>query len=158
VWENYLYIYRYGNELKGDAASTLGAALVVVPFALVLWYVETRRGFDLEDRVGWGLVPFALFLALKMNVARHLLIVLLVPDKRGVRNLAAAAGLAVPAIAPDLIPFNSSLAVAAVVLAAGLVYHLRAIGMDIVRDDLAHPARTIRLMLGRPHLDPPWTV
>ena len=149
VWENYLYIYRYGNELKGDAASTIGAALAVMPFALVLWYVEVRRGFDLEDRVGWGLVPFALFLALKMNVARHLLIVLLVPDKRGLRNLAAAAGLAVPAIAPGLIPFNSSLAIAAVVLAAGLSYHVRAIGMDTVRDDLAHPARTIRLMLGR---------
>lgn len=147
IWENYLYIYRYGNALKGDAASSIGAALGVAPFALVLWWVETRRRFDLEDRVGWGLVPFALFLALKMNVARHLLIVLLVPDRRGVRNLAAAAGLALPAIAPGLVAFNSSLAIAAVVLVAILVYHVRAIGLDVARDDLAHPARTLRMML-----------
>ena len=33
VWENYLYIYRYGNDLKGDAWSTIGALLVAVPFA-----------------------------------------------------------------------------------------------------------------------------
>ena len=90
---------------------------MVIPFAIVLRYVETRLGFDWEDRLGWGLVPFALLLALKMNVARHLLIVLLVPDKRGLRNIAAAVGLAVPAIFP--VPFNSSLAFATLSLVAG---------------------------------------
>ena len=27
VWDNYLDIYRYGNELKGDRASTVGALM-----------------------------------------------------------------------------------------------------------------------------------
>ncbi len=149
IWDNYLYIYRYGNELKGDWLSTAGALAVAAPFAVVLWYVEVRRGFDLEDRVGWGLVPFAMFLGFKMNVARHLLLVLLVPDKRGIRNVAAAAGLAVPALAPGLVAFNSSLAVATAVLVLGLVYQLSAIGWPVVRRDLRQPAETARLMLGR---------
>lgn len=146
VFDNYLYIFRYGAELKGDWDNLAGALAVVVPFAVTLRYVETRLGFDREDRIGWGLVPFALLLALKMNVARHLLIVLLVPDKRGVRNIAAAAGLAVPALFP--VPFNTSLAVAGMVLIVGLVRYLSEIGWDRVRDDLRHPGHTIREIVG----------
>jgi hypothetical protein len=144
IWENYLYIYQYGAELKGDWDNAAGALAVAIPFAVVLRYVETRRRFDWEDRLGWGLVPFALLLALKMNVARHLLIVLLVPDKRGVRNIAAAVGLAVPAIFS--VPFNSSLAFAALTLAAGLVYYLSEIGWGTVRNDLRAPTRTLAEM------------
>ena len=32
VWDNYLYIYRYGNDLKGDWASAAASLLFVVPF------------------------------------------------------------------------------------------------------------------------------
>lgn len=149
IWDNYLYIYRYGNELKGNWLTGLGAAVVAVPYAVVIWYVETRLAFDLEDRVGWGLVPFAMFLGFKMNVARHLLLVLLVPDKRGVRNVAAAAGLALPAVFPHLIRFSSSLTIAAIILLVGLAGYLDEIGWDVVRDDLRHPARTAALMLKR---------
>ncbi|HEY6506747.1 MAG TPA: hypothetical protein VIY56_01960 [Vicinamibacterales bacterium] len=150
IWDNYLYIYRYGNELKGDWMSALGALTVAVPFAVVLWYVETRLDFDLEDRVGWGLVPFAMFLGLKMNVARHLLIVLLVPDKRGMRNLAAAGAMIVPTLLPGLVRFNSALSIATGLLVLGLVYYLDEIGWDTVRDDVRHPARTMRMMLAGP--------
>ena len=93
IWDNYLYIFRYNNELKGDTlvgrrrAGDRGA----VRRAAV---ASSNRGggFDLEDLIGWSLVPIALFLAFKMNVARHLLLVLLVPDKRGLRNVAAGVG------------------------------------------------------------------
>jgi len=146
VWENYLYIFQYSAELKGDWKSAAGALLVVLPFALVLRYVETRLHFDWEDRVGWGLVPFAMLLALKMNVARHLLIVLLVPDKRGVRNIAAAIGLAIPVIFGT--PVNSSLGFAILVLAGGLAYYLSEIGWERVRRDLRNPFRTLRDMAG----------
>ena len=146
VWDNYLYIYRYGNELKGDWYSAAAALLLVVPFAVILWYVETRLDFDMEDRIGWGLVPFALFLGLKMNAARHLLIVLLVPDKRGIRNIAAAVGLALPSLFPWLIRVNSALLISTAVLVIGLGYYLDQIGWDVVRDDLRHPVRTARLM------------
>ena len=146
VWENYLYIFQYSAELKGDWDNAAGAILVVAPFALVLRYVETRLPFDWEDRVGWGLVPFALLLALKMNVARHLLIVLLVPDKRGIRNIAAAIGLAVPVIFG--VPFNSSLGFAALVLVTGLTYYLGEIGWDRVRLDLRTPLKTLQEMFG----------
>jgi hypothetical protein len=144
VWENYLYIFQYSAELKGDWDNAAAALLGVVPFALVLRYVETRAHFDWEDRVGWGLVPFAMLLALKMNVARHLLIVLLVPDKRGVRNMAAAIGLAVPLIFGT--PVNSSLGFAILVLAAGLTYYLRELGWERVRRDLRNPVQTLRDM------------
>jgi hypothetical protein len=149
LWDNYLYIYRYGSSLKGNWTSGAGALAVVIPFTVILWYVETRLHFDMEDRVGWGLVPFALLMGFKMNVARHLLVVLLVPDKRGVRNVAAAAGLLLPALAPSLVHFNSSLPVAAAVLVVGLVGYLDQIGWDVVRDDLRHPGRTAAMMLGR---------
>jgi hypothetical protein len=140
IWENYLYIYRYGAELKGDWDNAAAALAVVIPFSVVLRYVETRLRFDWEDRIGWGLVPFALLLALKMNAARHLLILLLVTDKRGARNVAAAAGLATPAILP--VPFNASLAVSALVLAASLGYYLSLIGANRIREDLRNPIQT----------------
>jgi hypothetical protein len=123
--------------------------LISVPFALVLWYVETRLGFDLQDRVGWGLVPFALFLGLKTNAARHLLIALLVPDRRGIRNIAAAIGLGLPALFPTLIRMNSALLISTGALVVGLVYLLDAVGWDVVREDARHPARTLKMMLGR---------
>jgi hypothetical protein len=144
VWDNYLYIFQYGAELKGDWNNAAAALAVVMPFAVVLRYIETRLGFDREDRVGWSLVPLALLLALKMNVARHLLIVLLVPDKRAIRNLAAAIGLAVPAVFG--VPFNSSLAFAALTLVVGLTYYVSQIGWKTVRRDLRTPARTLAEM------------
>lgn len=146
VWENYLYIFQYSAELKGDWDNAVAALIVVAPFALVLRYVETRLGFDWEDRVGWSLVPFALLLALKMNVARHLLIVLLVPDKRGIRNVAAGIALAVPVVFG--VPFNASLGFAALVLVTGLTYYLRTIGWERVRRDLQTPLQTLAEMFG----------
>ena len=94
IWDNYLYIFTFHEQNKGNIYDTIAAVVLVVPFTIVLWYVETRLGFDREDRIGWSLVPFAMFLGIKMRVARHLLIVLLVPDKRGPRNIVAAIGLA----------------------------------------------------------------
>jgi hypothetical protein len=147
VWENYLYIFRYSAELKGDWNTAAAALIGVIPFALVLRYVETRLQFDWEDRLGWSLVPFSLLLALKMNVARHLLIVLLIPDKRGIRNIAAAVGLMVPVV--FRVPFNASLAFAAVVLILGLTYYLKEIGWERVRRDLRTPLPTLREMFSR---------
>ena len=82
IWDNYLYIFRYNSELKGDTLAAVGALALAVPFTALLAWAEKKRGFDLEDLVGWSLVPVALLLAFKMNAARHLLLVLLVPDKR----------------------------------------------------------------------------
>ncbi|MEO8482385.1 MAG: hypothetical protein ABI634_09270 [Acidobacteriota bacterium] len=124
VWDNYLYIFTFNDGLKGRWYSGFIAAAIAVPFALALWRAEERQHFDLEDRIGWALVPFALFLAFKMNVARHLLIVLLVPDKRGLRTLAAAVALFVPAIAPHLVRFNSALPIAAGLLVGIVVWYL----------------------------------
>lgn len=145
LWDNYLYIFRFNDGIKGHWYDTIGAAAIAVPFGLVLWYIETRLGFDDEDRVGWGLVPFALFLGFKMNVARHLLIVLLVPDKRGPRTLAAAVGLAVPALLPGLVRFNSALPITAVLLAGVLAMDLRQIGWRQVRIDLRSIRQRARL-------------
>jgi hypothetical protein len=66
----------------------------------------------------------ALFLAIKMNVARHLILMLLVPDPRGVRNLIAAAGLALTALAPEVVRFNSLTPISAVLLLVALLLYV----------------------------------
>jgi hypothetical protein len=125
IWDNYLYIFRYNSELKGDTLSAAGAIALAAPFAILLAHVEAKRGFDLEDLIGWSLVPFALFLAFKMNVARHLLLVLLVPDKRGLRNVAAGLALAAHYVLPSVVLLNSALPIATIILVVGLVGQLR---------------------------------
>jgi hypothetical protein len=120
IWDNYLYIFRYNSELKGSGLAAVGAAAVAVPFTLLLMRAERRKRFDLEDLIGWSLVPLALFFAFKMNGIRHLLLVLLVPDKRVVRNLAAAVGLGLYTVSPSGIPLNAMLPIVTVILVAGL--------------------------------------
>jgi hypothetical protein len=149
IWDNYLYIYGFHDQIKGNVYDTLAAIILVVLFSVVLSYVETRLDFDQEDRVGWALVPFALFLAIKMRVARHLLIVLLVPDKRGPRNIAAAIGLALHLVLPGVFRMGSVLYITTALLFATLIYYLNTIGWDTVRDDFRHPARTAKIMLTR---------
>ena len=150
IWDNYLTIFTFHEQVKGNIYDTVAAVVLVVPFTIVLWYVETRLGFDMEDRIGWSLVPFAMFVGIKMRVARHLLIVLLVPDKRGPRNIAAAIGLALYAAAPDVFRLGSVLYITTVLLFAFLAYYLRRIGWATVRDDARHPLRTVRLLLSEP--------
>ncbi len=94
VLDNYLYIFTFQNEIKGGGWRMVGALVVSVPFAILLAYVSVRRGFDLEDRIGWGVLPVAILLAFNLNVARHVLVVLLVPDKRARRTVAAAVAMA----------------------------------------------------------------
>ena len=88
-----------------------------------------------------------------MRVARHLLIVLLVPDKRGHRNITAAIALALYAAAPEVFRLGSVLYISTVLLFAFLALYLRRIGWATVRDDARHPLRTLRLMLSEPRPD-----
>jgi len=150
IWDNYLTIFTFHDQVKGNIYDTIAAVVLVVPFTIVLWYVETRLGFDIEDRIGWSLVPFAMFVGIKMRVARHLLIVLLVPDKRGPRNIAASIGLALHAAAPDVFRLGSVLYITTVLLFAFLAHYLRSIGWATVRDDVRHPRRTVALLLSEP--------
>jgi hypothetical protein len=147
IWNNYLYIFTFHEQVKGNIYDTVAAVVLVVPFTIVLWYVERRLGFDMGDRIGWSLVPFAMFIGIKMRVARHLLIVLLVPDKRGPRNIVASIGLALHAAAPDVFKLGSVLYITTVLLFAVLAHYLWRIGWATVRDDARHPLRTIRLVL-----------
>jgi hypothetical protein len=125
VWDGYLDIYRYATERKGnDLMDVGGALLIAVPFTLLLWHVEERRGFDAADRIGWSLIPFALFAALLANSGRHLLIALIVPDKRVGRNLAAAIGLALHTVFPDIVRLGSVAYVTAAALIGVLLYEL----------------------------------
>ena len=150
IWDNYLTIFTFHAEVKGNIYDTIAAVVLVVPFTIVLWYVEARLGFDIEDRIGWSLVPFGMLVGIKMRVARHLLIVLLVPDKRGPRNIAAAIGLALHAAAPHVFRLGSVLYITTVLLFAFLAYYLSRIGWATVRDDARHPLRTVRLLLSQP--------
>jgi hypothetical protein len=120
IWDNYLYIFRYNSELKGSGMAALGAGALAIAFVALLERAAARCRFDLEDIIGWSLVPMALFLAFKMNVIRHVILVLLVPDKRVVRNLAAAIGLGIYALLPSGTALNSMLPVVTAVLIAGL--------------------------------------
>ena len=150
IWDNYLTIFTFHDQVKGNIYDTVAAVALVAPFTIVLWYVEKRLGFDMEDRIGWSLVPFAMFVGIKMRVARHLLIVLLVPDKRGPRNIAASIGLALYAAAPDVFRLGSVLYITTVLLFAFLALYLRRIGWATVCDDARHPLRTVRLLMSEP--------
>ena len=145
LFHNYLYIYRFGAAKgTGGAIQDDGALLIGALFGVLLWYVERRGALDAEDIVGWALVPFAMFLAYKTNAARHLIMALLVPDKRAVRNLAAAGGMMLHSLAPSLIDLNAVLPIATVFLLLGLLHHLQRIGWAVVADDARHPVRTVR--------------
>ena len=147
IWDNYFYIFRFQATLKGDRYGTIAALAYGIPFAALVWYIEVKLGFDMEDRIGWGMVPFAMFLAMKMNVPRHLLMALLIPDKRGLRNIAAAVPLAFNLLLPGLFRFGSVLSIATVLLFGIVIYYLRAIGWETVLEDFRHPLRTARALL-----------
>src|SRR5450759_5899161 len=148
LWDNYLYIYEFHIHRKGHYWLNAAAAmLLVVPFTVVLWYVETRLDFDMEDRVGWILVPFALVMAVTMNAARHLLVVRLVPDKRGPRSAAGALGLAMHYTVLRNLPLGAVVYVTTGLLGVALAYYLGQIGWDTIRADLRHPLRTAGVML-----------
>lgn len=140
LWDGYLSIYTFQTGRKGNYwLNTAGTLLLVVPFSLLLSLVESRLHFDMEDRVGWGLVPFALFLAITMNAARHLFMVLLVPDKRGPRTIAGAAGMAAHAVFPGLVPSGAVVYITVALLLLVLLSYLsQAGGMKVFH------ARTIR--------------
>ena len=148
IWDNYLDIYQFAADRKGhDWLDVTGALLLVAPFTLAVWYVEDRLGFDAEDRVGWSLVPFALFAGLLANSGRHLLIALIVPDKRAGRNLAAVVGLTLYSLMPGIVRLGSLVYVTTAVLCLVLAVYLRRIGWHVVADDLRHPVRTLRMLL-----------
>jgi uncharacterized membrane protein YdcZ (DUF606 family) len=148
VWDGYLSIYTYQTARKAHYwSNAIGTLLLVVVFAATLAYVEARRGFDLEDRVGWDLVPVALLFAISLNASRHLFLVLLVPDKRGPRTIAGAVGMAVHLAFPSVVPIGGVTYVTAALLSGILLYHLREIGSATIHDDLRHPLRTARLLL-----------
>jgi hypothetical protein len=142
VWNNYTSIYLFHDAAKGSRGGLAAGLAFGAIFSVTLAYVETRLDFDLEDRIGWGLVPFAMFLAMKMNVPRHLLIVLLIPDKRAWRNVVAALALFV-VLVPG-VRFGATLPVATVLLAGVLLGFLRTIGWQTVADDCRNPIRTLR--------------
>ena len=85
-------------------------------------------------------------MAVTLNTARHLLLVLLVPDKRGARNVAAAVALGLYALVPSVVRQGAMVYVAFAGLIVALVYYLDRIGWDVVRDDARHPARTARML------------
>ena len=124
VWENYLYIFRYNNELKGDLASSAGGAAIALLFAGLLWVADRRGVFDREEQIGWALVPVGVFLAFKMHAARHLLLPLLIPDKRGTRNVAAALGLTIDTRGGAAISLNDTLPIMTAGILVGLLVQL----------------------------------
>lgn len=126
VWDGYLGIYTFANERKdNDWLDVAGALLLAGSFTMLLWYVEERCEFSDEDRIGWSLVPFALFAGLLANSGRHLLIALIVPDRRAGRNVAAAVALALHALFPDIVRLGATLYVATAVLVGVLLYQLQ---------------------------------
>jgi hypothetical protein len=117
LWTNYLYIYSYGAGLKGSVWNHRFAVILAPVFAAAVWYVERRCRFDMEDRIGWDLVPMALYFALYTNGARHLILALLVPDKRVWRNLPVPITLALHTFFPHRVPYGSVLTIATGMLA-----------------------------------------
>lgn len=126
IWQNYLDIYRYQQALKGgDVWATIGGLAAAAVSAWLLLRADRRRHFELEDWIGWSLVPVALFFAFKLNAVRHLLLVLLVPDRRVIRNLAAAVGFGIVAAGSPSVPLNAVLPLVAAILLTTLYWYGR---------------------------------
>jgi hypothetical protein len=126
AWNDYLGIYTFASERKGNDWLDIGGALILSgSLTAFLWYAEKRSDFNEEDRIGWSLVPFALFAGLLANSGRHLLIALIVPDRRVGRNLAAAAALGLHSLFPDVVRIGATTYVATAVLVGVLAYQLR---------------------------------
>ena len=119
---NYLYIYSFQSETRGGLWQTVGAIAVTLPFSYLLWRLQRRGQFDLEDRIGWSLVPVALFLAFNVNAARHLLVALLVPDKHAMRTSTAAIGIGIYALSGGSMSINSVLPLMTAALYAYLLW------------------------------------
>ena len=148
IWEDYLSIYWFASDRKGnDWLDIAGALLLVAPFTLVLWYVEDRLAFPDDERIGWSLVPFALLVGLLTNSGRHLLIALIVPDRRAGRNVAAVVGLTLYSVLPGVVRIGSLVYITLAVLCVVLSCYLNQIGWQVVRNDVRHPWRTLRLLL-----------
>jgi hypothetical protein len=126
VWDGYLEIYTFASERKdNDWLDIAGALLLAGSFTTLLWYVEKRCQFNEEDRIGWSLVPFALFAGLLANSGRHLLMALIVPDRRAGRNVAAAVAVTLHSVFPDVVRLGSIVYVAAAVLVGVLSFQAR---------------------------------
>jgi hypothetical protein len=97
--------------------------------------------------VGWGLVPFAMLAGMLANSGRHLLIALIVPDRRAGRNVAAAIGLALHSLLPSVVRLGSLTYLMTAMLCVVLAYQLKQIGWSTVRNDIRDPSRTLRLLL-----------
>src|SRR5262249_24461443 len=74
LWASYPYIYSYGAGLKGSHWNHVFAVIVAPAFAAAVGHVAWRAGFDMEDRIGWSLVPMAMYFAVYTNGARHLIL------------------------------------------------------------------------------------
>jgi len=127
VWTGYFDILRINEGLKGHPSGWFVGMACAVPFSALLWFVERRAPFDLEERVGWSMVPFGMFLAIKMNAPRHLLMTLLVPDKRGWRNGVAAIVLGLNAAFPSAVPLGADLPIVTTLLFVLLIVRARGI-------------------------------
>ena len=138
VWTNYAYIYSFEAGLKGSHWNHVFAWILTPLFAAAVWYVEWRRGFDMEDRVGWGLIPMAIFLGLYTNGARHLVLALLVPDKRLWRNVPVPITLLLHTLFPRAIPLGSVLTISIGMLAVILAGY--AFGFD---RSFSHDSRNV---------------
>jgi hypothetical protein len=149
IWTNYLYIIGFHETVKGDRLGLVAAIVYAVPFAVGLWYADAKLGFDWEDRIGWSMVPVGMFLAMRMNVPRHLLMALLIPDKRAARNIVAAVALAFPTFWPDVFRYGAMLPISTVLLFGILISYFRRIGWQVALDDLRNPGRTVALLIGR---------
>ena len=148
IWDNYLYIYQFASDRKGnDWLDIGGALLLVMPFTLAVWYVEDRMRFADDERIGWSLVPFALLVGLLTNSGRHLLIALIVPDRHAGRNLAAVVGLTLYGLLPGVVRLGSLVYITTAVLCVVIAVYLDRIGWPIVREDLRHPWRTLRTLV-----------
>ena len=144
IWDDYLYIYEFASDRKGnDWLDIAGALLLVAPVTLVIWYVEDRMRFADDERVGWSLVPFALLIGLLTNSGRHLLIALIVPDRRAGRNVAAIVGLTLYSLLPGVVRLGSLVYITTAALCIVLACYLDRIGWEVVRHDLRHPTRTL---------------
>ena len=147
IWDNYLYIYTFQGT-RGTLAHQWESWVIAGAFSLLLWYVETRMKFDDEDKIGWSMVPFGMFMMIRCDIFRTMIMMCIIPDKRGWRNVVAAIGLTLGPIMMDTHKYYHTVQWICLPLPfLVMLYYLVRIGWKRIWADLRHPLRTAKAML-----------
>ena len=145
IYKNYSYIYTFNSE---KSEGFLLPFIVAGSFSIALCYIEYRMKFNDEDIIGWASIPFAIFTVLSTYAVRHLLLLLIIPDKRGYRNIALLILIHLRLIMDKFDFDNRIIAWSSIICFLIIFMHMFIeIGLEKIISDIKNPILLIKKMV-----------